>query len=226
MKDYTAWRITYQCSEQAARAAYRAAQQHVQHIENLRYAGNRVIRRGEGAHVWDLALKALPDDSPVHARIEELEEQASQAAAEREAASDYAQDIAVTLDMVAKALGVPDEPHQGRAERIIEAAEAMAAGVEAAQRLADEDRIICYSMSPYPEGKPEGEPKGWRSKMGRDLHALLKDAPKSLAQRAAQIEANALSWARTHYDTMDRVSARRKVLERITQLRQQAEEGR
>lgn len=85
MKDYTAWRITYQCSEQAARAAYRAAQQHLQHVENLRYAGNRVIRGGEGAHVWDLALKALPDDSPLHDKIEELEELASQAAAERDA---------------------------------------------------------------------------------------------------------------------------------------------
>lgn len=27
--DYTAWRITYQCAEQAARAAYRSAQEHL-----------------------------------------------------------------------------------------------------------------------------------------------------------------------------------------------------
>lgn len=61
---------------------------------------------------------------------------------------------------------------------------ALAAHVEAAQKLADVDRIICYSMSPYPEGKPEGEKKGWTTKMGRDLHAALKGADTScLAKR-------------------------------------------
>lgn len=83
--DYTTWRITYQSAEQAARAAYKSAQQHLLLVENLRYAGNRVIRGGEGAHVWDLALQNLPEESPLRARIEELEEEASQATAEREA---------------------------------------------------------------------------------------------------------------------------------------------
>jgi len=39
-----------------------------------------------------------------------------------EAASDYANDRDAMLDMVRRALGVPEEPHQGMDERILEAA--------------------------------------------------------------------------------------------------------
>ncbi|SDO71081.1 hypothetical protein SAMN04487957_11087 [Halomonas shengliensis] len=56
-------------------------------------------------------------------RIQQLE-------AKRDAAADYARDQATVLDLVAKALGVPDEPHQGRAERILEAAEGLSVYME------------------------------------------------------------------------------------------------
>lgn len=51
-------------------------------------------------------------------------------AEERDAAADYARDQAAVLELLAKALGVPDEPHQGRAERILEAAEGLTARAE------------------------------------------------------------------------------------------------
>lgn len=54
---------------------------------------------------------------------------------ELEAAQDYAEDLEVTLELVAKALGVPAEPHQGRAERVLGAAEAMAAHLEHSKAL-------------------------------------------------------------------------------------------
>lgn len=82
--------------------------------------------------------------------------------------------------------------HEG-VNAVIEERDALAALLEAAKKLADEDRIISYCMSPYPEGKPEGTLKGWKSKMGRDLHAILAgfDAT-SLARRDALKQAEAL----------------------------------
>lgn len=60
----------------------------------------------------------------------ELMEEKAALVAELDAATDYASDQAAVLGVVAKALGVPDEPHQGRAESILEAAEALVAHVE------------------------------------------------------------------------------------------------
>lgn len=73
---------------------------------------------------------------------------ALKAEAERDAAADYASDQAAVIEMVAKSLGVPDEPHQGRYERILEAAEMLVAHMQVAR-----DRLT--SITEYWNGAPE-----------------------------------------------------------------------
>ncbi|MEQ4541173.1 MAG: hypothetical protein ABN479_19770 [Billgrantia sp.] len=59
--------------------------------------------------------------------VERLDRRAQQDHEDFRAAIDYAEDLAITLDLVRQALGVPPEPHQGMPERILEAAKAAAA---------------------------------------------------------------------------------------------------
>ncbi|GEK48940.1 hypothetical protein HPA02_32230 [Bisbaumannia pacifica] len=61
--------------------------------------------------------------------------------------------------------------------------QALAAHVEAAQRIADEDRVD-HPMHTMKDGEPyEFTSPGWRSKMGRDLHHALKGAPATSLAR-------------------------------------------
>lgn len=48
--DYTAWRITYQSSEQAAQAAYRAAREHLARCAQLE-AVNETLRQAVSAAI-------------------------------------------------------------------------------------------------------------------------------------------------------------------------------
>lgn len=83
---------------------------------------------------------------------------------ERDAAADYAQDQAAVMDLVAKALGVPDEPHQGRAERILEAAEEKVNAARLAERFArakgrhHSQRAMCDLLEHF--GLPCTRPRG------------------------------------------------------------------
>ena len=68
--------------------------------------------------------------------------------------------------------------------------DALAERLEAAQRIADEDRVD-HPVHTMKDGDPvEYVSAGWRTKMGRDLHVALKGAPlvKSLARRDSEMQ--------------------------------------
>lgn len=88
------------------------------------------------AHVSAATLTAVTEQRPSTRRVlksqskgtliklvERLDRQALDSHEYAKAAIDYAEDLAITLDQVRQALGVPAEPHQGMPERILEAAE-------------------------------------------------------------------------------------------------------
>lgn len=124
-------------------------------------------------------------------RVAELEEEVS---AERERAD--------ALDLRLKTLGVPEFPEAlndggyrllGSKEAVShfrEQYDALAALVEEVQRLADSDRV---DDEFYDEDGELRTGNGWKSKLGRDLHAVLRKAPKtSLARLKAQWQVEAI----------------------------------
>lgn len=105
---------------------------------------------------------------------------------ERDAANDYGEYVAIILNKVRQALGVPAEPHQGMPERILEAAEALAAHVERQAELLA--RLVAamraYEMDVDSDLPP---PRDHRVMMS-DAEAVLEAKPAvSLAAHDAEL---------------------------------------
>lgn len=158
---YEAWRITYQSSEQAAKAAYEDAQRY----ERLfAMAISSVVELAEAAGVrkedqlMGGTVQALEAIEKLKARREKWKARALEAEQ-------------WNREMVAKAASNHLEGYRELGRKAAAAEEerdALAAKLNAAQKLADKDRVCSFGMHPYPEGKP-----GWKSKLGRDLHLAI-----------------------------------------------------
>lgn len=181
---YNAWRITYQNAELAAQVAYQAARQHLeqverlkQQLENLRYAGDRVIRGGEGAYVWNLAVNDSAQPSLVQSRIAELEEQASEAAAERDS---YQREFARATEV----LGEIHEALNGSGPSIV--------GMEAVQvlQLKGERDVLAAHVERLREAFKKGYQQDFTWTWVKEV---LDEAPiTSLARLKAEWQAQAL----------------------------------
>lgn len=167
---YEAWRISFQDSEQAAKAAFQEAQRYerlfamaissIFEISEAAGLRNEDQLMGGTAQVLEVIEKLKARRDKWKARALKAEQWNREMVAE--AANNHLQGY--------RELGM-------KAAAAEEERDALAAKLNAAQKLADNDRICSFGMHPYPEGKP-----GWKSKLGRDLHLALNGTTRGSTQ--------------------------------------------
>ncbi|MGY4876470.1 hypothetical protein ACLUEY_01135 [Vreelandella aquamarina] len=174
--EYEKWRITFQSSEQAARAAFEEAQRW-ERLFAMAIGSIVELHEAVGIRREDQLTGGTAQALTAIEKLKERREKWKVRALEAEQ---------LNREMTAKAVDgcMEDFRKLDRKNAAIEEErDALAACLQEAQTLADQDRIISYCMSPYPEGKPEGSLKGWNSRMGRDLHVILQKVDASLTRR-------------------------------------------
>ncbi|MBY5942814.1 hypothetical protein KUW00_18210 [Halomonas sp. DP5N14-9] len=116
---------------------------------------------------------------------------------------------------------------RSRLQEIEAERDALAECLEAAQRIADADRVD-HPVHTMSDGEPvEFVSPGWRTKMGRDLHVALKGGSiaTGLARRDARMKAEALHEAEHELGKYYSPCCRDAMKQMARMYRQQAEGG-